>query len=162
MHVLRRGGWFVAGSWLLAGCVAAYVQPEGSQPSATLILERGPEVSVNTFLAYRDDACTAGGPDTGLLASVGTLRDNVKEVRVRSDTRLFIKAGSFVSTHEPLVVRHRYCVNVISFVPRPGKRYQIRQSTTADSCSTAVIDVVSAQPPPDLVQHVIKEPCKIR
>jgi hypothetical protein len=61
-----------------------------------------------------------------------------------------------------LVVRHRHCVNVISFVPRPGKRYQIRQSTTADSCSMAVIDVASAQPPPDLVQHVIQEPCKIR
>ncbi len=162
MKALRQARWLIAWSWLLAGCLRGYVTPEATQPTADLILSRGPGAQSNTFLAYRDDSCSPDGTDTGLLGVVGSFWDNTKTVRVRTGTRMFIKAGAYASTMQFRAMKQEYCVNVVSFVPQPGKRYQLRQDQSADGCCTLVTESDTAQPPPDLVHHVIKEPCKIR
>jgi hypothetical protein len=70
----------------------------------------------------------------------------------------FVKAVAYASkfTVQGLAgLEQRYCVNVVGFVPQPGKRYQVRQQQSATECSTLVIDNGTGQPVGDLVQYAI-------
>lgn len=81
---------------------------------------------------------------------------------MKTDSRIFIKAGAYASALRAPGLEQRYCVNVVSFVPRAGKRYQVAQEQSSKSCVTIGTEIDTAQPPADLVQHAIKESCKIR
>jgi hypothetical protein len=162
MKHLGLGRWLIVCSWLLAGCLRAYVQPDATQPSAELVLVRGGGSESNTFLAYSDDACTPDGSGTGLLGVVGVVSGSSKVVRVRTDTPILVKAAAYASAFRAQEFEQRYCVNVVSFVPRAGTQYQLRQDRSATSCATLVTEADTAQPPADLVRHPVRDSCKIR
>ena len=125
MRRFAYGDWQALCCGLLAGCVRAYVQPAGAHPSAEIILASAGSTETNSFVAFEDNPCTSGNNDPAELGTLSILEDRTKRL-YNTDQRL--------------------CLNVVSFVPQPGKRYELKQAQSAMSCETVVTDLDTMQP----------------
>jgi hypothetical protein len=167
MRRFAYGGWLAVCCCLLAGCVRAYVQPAGADPSAEITLASAGNTETNSFVAFPDNPCTSNNKDPAELGTLSILAARTKQVRVWTDTRMYIKALAWAykvgyvggGYHE---IKQRLCVNVVSFVPQRGKRYELKQEQSATSCAAVVIDLDTMQPAAGFERHPIEDACTLR
>jgi hypothetical protein len=165
MRRFAYGGWLALCCCLLAGCVRAYVQPGGTDPSAEITLASAGSTEANSFVAFPDNPCTSNNKDPAELGTLSILAARTKEVQVWTDTRMYVKALAWaykVTAGGDLTINQRLCVNVVSFVPERGKRYELKQEQSAASCEAAVIDLNTMQPAAGFERHPITDACTLR
>jgi hypothetical protein len=151
-----------ASSTMLTACAARYQMPSGVTATATVNIERantsaGLTTASNQFLEISKENRCAGRQT---LSSFGPLSGSRKSVRVEAGrTQIFtattryhfangvaFTGGGAVST-----VGSNGCQNRVSFTPRAGEIYRVRQFAAIDqACSIEVISQGTNAPPPDL------------
>ena len=149
----------------LAGCTARYVQEKDPLKAATLVVvHRDATFPSSTKVnAYKAPTCSRGNL-IGRIAHVGKalqVSEAPAVVRLRPNEKIYlaVSSASWVpGSYQAGSLTARFCIGIVGFTPRPGKRYTVWEDV-AGECSTRLIDSETAQPPSDLTMHPAGKDC---
>lgn len=156
--MLKRSGLLFCLA-LIAGCVATYSDVDLDEPHATLVTYKGYDkglalgtATVQEYWVVPDRSCKkmkrlsaftwASGPRAVNLVPTGKPLI-LKGITDRMEPGL---------TYEGAAVRSVTCTNFVSFTPKTGRLYEVRQKSVVNkSCQTEIVDFATGLPPADLV-----------
>lgn len=157
-----------------------YKQPEVGAPSAVLVVSKSKaeidqpspqDEPTRYFSAYENPSCSKEGG--GFLGTLTAPRDDAlskltkpeniasKDFRVAVGRPLYLKSRAHVvidSRRRAFKARH--CINLVSFTPMDGRRYEARQISDNERCLLLVTDLDSGEVPDDLETVPVAGACR--
>jgi hypothetical protein len=146
----------------LCGCAGGHGWMAGNAAHATLTLavDAVPsDVAATQYMrAFRDVQC-GGASSRGVRLNPSGERQTTS-LDVGGEQRIFLYASAETWTTEHVagdpgsgdLVGHR-CESLVSFITVPAHAYFVTQDAQDTTCTLAVVDQITSQPPPDLALH---------
>lgn len=141
---------------LLTGCSMGYnLEKEGNVKATIVMADELQETSNNFYHLYPQNSCR-NEKDYGLAANMNTAfggRDRV--VYLRPNKRVFILADSKIHSGQMTY----NCTNYVSFLPKSGKEYLLKQSVKLTNCDLRISDTLTGNPASSIREEVYPEDC---